>query len=175
MRRETQMMPQHDIIGFLKRAREFWIVTTVNGAAFFSDQRAIVECAETEAHSGLSGPEAKQWASAITRLMASVPDGYAPAIAGCLCGEFGNDYVRLYSSAGTFTYLNEVYVRAVGDAIPWMHLTDSGQAVYFVRDGRVVASIMPVKGLGGRDLSEEPEVPFLEDAVLYHECRKGEE
>jgi hypothetical protein len=111
-----------------------------------------------------------------------VPKGYAPAITGRLFGEFAKGYCRVFTAAPeltTSTYLNEMYVRAVCSihVTPMMHPTDPKKPVYFVLDGQLVASIMPLGQLTSKciNLADLPDIPFLEDAALYYRASEEDE
>ena len=178
MRDQVKTFTQAEIIARLKKGADQWLFAEINGHTWFSDNhgRMVVRCdGEKLDDTHVWMDNAGAWKRALVKLIERIPNGYAQAIEGCLCGAFAYGYSRLYTAPDfeTHVYLNEMYVRAVcrsrPQAVALVKPKEPYQCAVFVDDGEIVASVMPLRDIlsDGLLLKDLPEIPFLEDAALY--------
>lgn len=184
-----RMFTQAEIIAALRGRAPRWLCAMIDGVTWFCDGRLCVRAeGETLGRGIIPACDAKRWEAAMSKMAAVTPEHYVMASQGSLFGEFGTGYARAFygpyapskllicgglGNCVATTYLDERYFRAVERSAPapraWIHCTDPKSPLYFVADGKVVAIVMPLKcDYPYLRYEELPEVPFLEDAVLYH-------
>ena len=176
-------MNQKEMIERLKKQSDFgWIVCEIEGRRWFSDGRIGLECAEGIFTAGIQKLDV--WMRGLTKYAVGVPAGYTTALVCEMRGAFSVAYVRRIAVEGAevSTYVQEAYFRSIGQvSAVWIKPGIEGEKapLYFERDGKLVAFLMPMKqhsGIGGFPaVADLPEIPFLEDAVCFHTCPEDEE
>jgi hypothetical protein len=98
----------------------------------------------------------------------SIPRDYIVASKGNLHGEFPQ-YVRFFGFFDLTVRINERYVRCFDDEAEF-RVTKWDEPVLVYEGGELAGIVMPMCDTLGPKFLDKPEVPFLEDAVLYHRC-----
>ena len=175
-RDEVKRFTQPEIISVLKKNSNEWLVTEINGHTWFSDGRVCIRCDGEELGDTTIFKKSELWKTAMAAILNGARDGYVRAEHGFMCGGFSFGYFGAFIprvEQPVITYLNEMYVRAVlrasVQAEIWTHPQDPHKLAAFVLDGELIGVIMPMKtGTVIMDFTKMPEIPFLEDEVLYH-------
>ncbi len=164
-----------EILAALKRFADNWLVIAVDGVNYWCDGSAIIACEDPES-SGSSTGERERWEAGIQKQLAAAREhinagfGYSPAPAGPLVGSFERGYYRRYSGV----HLQERYVRAFGPGVVVWVAGESKPVIFTNLAWELLGVVMPVvdKKRARIPLAATPEIPFLEDEVLYHDCEE---
>ncbi len=173
------MLSRTAIISALKNFADQWMVVKVGSNHWFSDGSAILMCEGPENHRCVHPDKLNCWREGIAQNLerAEKRAGYQLAAKGTLVGAFkGGGYFRQFTGhAGRgAVYLNERYVRAVDADQAWVAGAPKSPVVLTLA-GKLMGFVMPVGARRGTSpMPQRPEVPFLEDEVLYHDCEAEE-
>ena len=176
MREAIKRYSHEEIIDALKSVADQWIVVEKDGQRWFCDGRAIIACSCKPNVTEIVPTSAEKWEHGIFDLLGRSREKYSIAERGEMCGGFAIGYMRVLKGYED-VYQQERYVRAAGDDAE-AHTAGPMDRVYYLRDGKITAVIMPIRNKGVLDglfLANVPAVPFVEDAVLFHQCPESEE
>lgn len=143
-----------------------------SGRRIYCDGRIMVANTELEIWEAGTSRQSKM-VTACHELWVKV-ESDAPSLVvvsdGGLFGSFLSHYIRKFLGTASCIWINEKFIRCF-DADAEFRGRAGDKAVCVFENGLMVGIIMPTAP--DRE-GEPPSVPFLEDAVLYHECEVEE-
>ena len=160
----------------IKQQSQNWVVIQLDEQRWFCNIHLIVPT--LSGCGAQTSSDIDRWKKGIQKYIAQLPKGARRADpASELRGSFELGYLRFYTATvdcltKQTEALDERYVRAMPDDTAVFFNPTLGGPLYFMQGDAIAGIVMPMRP--GMIPTGQPEVPYLEDAVLYHGCNSDD-